>query len=113
MLGFNFNIEYKEGLANKAADTLSCVDITVTLMALSIPSSMQLSEITQAVKVDVELGTICTSLRKGQPVTPGYTLLRGHLLYNDRLVLPKGSQWVQMALDEGHDSKVGGHGGFF
>lgn len=30
---------------------------------------------------------------------------------NGRLVLPKDDSFVQMAL-QGHDSKVGGHGGF-
>lgn len=84
LLGFDFDIEYKAGLENKAVDALSRIDATATLMTLSIPSSVQLSEIQQAVGEDTNLGAIYTSLRKGQSITPGYNLLRGHLLYNNR-----------------------------
>lgn len=33
-------------------------------------------------------------------------------MHKDRLVLPRDSTFVQMALQEGHGSNIGGHGGF-
>lgn len=57
-----------------------------------------------------------TALRTDSSAYPGYIIVRGALLYKDRITLAKDFPWVLMALEEGHDSKIGegggGHGGF-
>lgn len=39
-------------------------------------------------------------------------MVQGATLYRDRLALPKDSLFVMLALQEGHNGKIGGHGGF-
>lgn len=94
LIGFDFEIEYKPGLENKAVNALSRIDVTATIMAMSVPCAMQLSEVRKAVEEDAEFGAIVTSIRKGKPAPPGYVLLPDNLLYNDRLVLPRASPLV-------------------
>jgi len=43
----------------------------------------------------------------------GYEWRNGRLLYHGRLVISKHSKWIPKFLQEFHDSKIGGHSGFF
>lgn len=49
LLGFDFDIGYKSGSENKAADALSRKGVAATLMALSIPNTVQIEEVIKAV----------------------------------------------------------------
>lgn len=42
----------------------------------------------------------------------GYTLVDGILLYHGKVVLPSNSPFVDLMLQECHDTKIGGHSGF-
>lgn len=112
LLGFDFNIEYKASLKNKATNALSRMDATAALMALSIPHTFEVAATRGAIETDKELSRVLNSLRQGHTQFPGYSLLRNNLMYKDKLVLPRDSTFVQMALQEGHGSNIGGHGGF-
>lgn len=112
LLGFDFDIKYKPGLENKAADALSRKESAATLMALSVPYPLQLEEVTKAVEEYQYLGRIVTALKSDPSSCPRYALVGKTLLYKDRITLPKDSPFILLALQEGHDNKVGGHGGF-
>lgn len=112
LLGFDFDIEYKAGLENKATDALSRVDATATLLVLIMSHTLKLTAIEKAVEDNTDLGRVLKSLQNSQTHFPGYSLLRDNLMYKGRLVLPRDSSFVQIALQERHDSKGGEHGGF-
>lgn len=51
--------------------------------------------------------------RKGEHSAAGYTLEKGLLYKNQRLVIPKGSAFIPRLLHQFHASTIGGHEGFF
>ncbi|KFK45075.1 hypothetical protein AALP_AA1G340100 [Arabis alpina] len=87
LLGFNFDVQYKPGLENKAADALSRQEIS-HLATLSVPATIQLEKIGSEVDKD-----------------------EGRLLRNGKLVLPAQSVLIEVILHEFHSGKLGGHGG--
>lgn len=110
LVGFDFEIEYKPRLENKAVNALSQKGLAATLM--TVPSTIRIEEVIEAVKADQELGKIMATLKTDSSAYPGYTLVCGALLYKDWISLPKDSPFILMALQEGYDSKIGGYGGF-
>ncbi|KFK43656.1 hypothetical protein AALP_AA1G155400 [Arabis alpina] len=111
ILGFNFEIQYKPGLENRAADALSRKEAVPLLFALSIPAVLQLNEIESAVDQDPVLKKIKDDWLQDPSSQPDYTVVQGRLLWKGRLVIPTGSAWIEVILKEFHDGKVGGHGG--
>lgn len=111
LLGFDFEIQYKPGLENKAADALSRKEVGAQLLALSVPSSIQLEEIGKEVDNNPDLQEIVKDIRAGGASHPNYTLVQGCLLRQGKLVIPKESRLVGVILSEFHDGKLGGHGG--
>ncbi|RVW83267.1 Transposon Tf2-12 polyprotein [Vitis vinifera] len=87
LFGYDFEIQFRPGMENKAADALS-----------RIPISMELATLMR--------------LLDDPDAYPRYSLDHGILLYKGRLVLPKASPLVPALLQEGHASVVGGHSGF-
>lgn len=62
LLGFDFKIQYKPGLENKAADALSRRGVTADLMALFVPTAVQFKDVEEAVSRDPELQRICDAI---------------------------------------------------
>lgn len=111
ILGFDFDIHYKPGLENKAADGLSRKSAVPELFAVSVPVSIQLEEVGSEVGRDEELSKIMEDLSRDLNSHPNYSMVQGRLLRQGKLVLPKTSQLIGVILKEYHDSKYGGHGG--
>lgn len=107
LLGYGFDIQYKPGLENKVVDALSRLESTVELMALTIPHLLQLDEVATQVLADPKLGSIVAELRQDPVAWSGYTLVHGHLLYKQHLVLPRGSPLVAAMIREFHNGLVG------
>ncbi|KFK25816.1 hypothetical protein AALP_AA8G165200 [Arabis alpina] len=105
ILGFDFEIQYKPGLENKAVDALSRKEAVPLLFALSVHAVLQLHEIEFAVDQDPILKKIKEDWLQDASSQPDYTVVQG------RLVIPQGSAWIAVILKEFHDGKVGGHGG--
>ncbi|RVW62763.1 Retrovirus-related Pol polyprotein from transposon 17.6 [Vitis vinifera] len=112
LFGYNFEIQFRPGLENKAADALSRIPISMELAALMDPSRLDTSLISSQVEVDPHLAKIQQRLLVDPDAYPRYSLDHGVLLYKGRLVLPKASPFVPTLLQEGHASVVGGHSGF-
>lgn len=87
LLGFDFDIENKPALENKAVNTLSLEEVAATLIALSIPSTIQMEQVIEAVKEDQVQGKIMSTLRMNSSTYPGCTLVRGALLYKGLIAL--------------------------
>lgn len=111
ILGFDFDIHYKPGLENKAADALSRKNPVSELFAVTVPVAIQMEEVGSEVEKDPELAKIIQELRQDPTQHPDYQLVQGRLLRQGKLVIPKASQMISVILREYHDSKFGGHGG--
>lgn len=118
ILGYEFDIEYKVGSENKVADGLSRIDhatkaegVTVDLLALTVPSALQLQDLYAEVDNNVEIQQLVAKLAVGKEVKCGFSLTNGRLFYKQRLVIPSTSAFIPLILQESHDSVMGGHAG--
>lgn len=111
LLGFDFTIQYRPGLDNKAADALSRKEETPELAAVTGPVAIQLEKISGEVDKDAGLQTLIRELQLNPTSHPDYSFVHGRLLRHGRLVIPKKSLLIGMIMLELHDSKTGGHGG--
>lgn len=117
ILGYDFEIEYKQGSENKAADGLSRIvtsqsgSAAALLMALTVPSTLQLQDLYKEIDTDAEIqGTLSQVLQDNSP-RPGYTVMNGRLFFKHRLVIPSSSLTIPVILKEYHDAVFGGHSG--
>ncbi|XP_054783927.1 uncharacterized protein LOC129290886 [Prosopis cineraria] len=111
-MGFKFEIVYKPGKENRAADTLSRQDESLELMGFSLWQYDDVEEWEREVLADLKLSKILQQLITDKEGVEGYSVIHGCLHYKERLVLPKESTRIPLLLKEYHDSPMGGHSGY-
>lgn len=109
LLGYDYEILYKPGRENPAADALSCMTGSPTLNALFVSQAQIWEEIKTAADGDAYMDRI-GKLAATKPGLP-YTKRNGLILYKNRVVVPPKSQIPDQLLHEFHDSPLGGHSG--
>lgn len=112
LMGFQFEIHYRLGLENKAADGLSRINHPATFMALTVPQVIQLDQLAREVGKDVRVQQIIKDLHTDPASQPNFQWVGSQLLYKGRLYIPKGSSLIPLILHEGHDGSLEGHSGF-
>ncbi|MCI34194.1 hypothetical protein A2U01_0055412, partial [Trifolium medium] len=113
LLGFDFEVVYKVGVENKAADALSRRHGDAEIATLrSYPIWQQGSQLQQEVLQDPVLQRIIEALKTDPNAKPGFSLKGGILFYKDRLVIPANSAIIKDLLKEFHSSPSGGHSGY-
>ena len=80
--------------------------IDVALTAITITQWLDWDALNQDLAADQVLHNIKETLASSQPSTSGYILVEEHLLYNNRLVVPKHSKIIPMLLKECQDSVI-------
>ena len=98
LFGYDFDIEYKTGVANRMANTLSRIPSHPTLLSISVPRVLQLENLPREIALDPTLAPIQRALSQGQPTTPGYSLIQGRLFYINKLVIPATSTLIPLLL---------------
>ena len=111
LLGYSFEVVYKPGLENKAANALSRVPPTVHLNQLTAPTLVDIKVIREEVNKDDYLQDIINRIQREEKVK-NYTLQQGILRYKGRLVIAKNSSLIPIIMHTYHDSVLGGHSGF-
>lgn len=111
LLGYDFEIQYRPGLENKAIDALSRREEEPQLVALSVPLVMDWDALLREIEADEGLVKIRTALLRGELGYPGYSMDGQRLLYQGRLVLPRTSLQIPKLLREFHESAIRGHSG--
>ncbi|KAL0545045.1 hypothetical protein IC582_020183 [Cucumis melo] len=113
LLGYSFEVVYKPGLENKAADALSRKSPDIQLSVISAPYLVDLKIIKEEVGRDEKLQKVITTLcEDGGAQDSKYSLKNGFLHYKNRLVISKTSSLIPVMLNTFHDSVVGGHSCF-
>ncbi|KAA0034981.1 Transposon Tf2-9 polyprotein [Cucumis melo var. makuwa] len=113
LLGYSFEVVYKPGLENKAADALSRTPPTVHLYSLTAPTLIDLTRIKEEVEKDEQLQKIVAELKEeNESKGNKFSIQQGMLKYKDRLVISKTSTLLPTILHTNHDLVFGGHSGF-
>jgi len=107
LLGYDYEIVYKAGKENSAADALSRMTGSPCLSHLSVPQIHVWDQLkAEAVSHPYmkKIGKLATE----NPDSP-YTWRNGLLHYKNRVVIAPNSDIIQQLLREFHDSPLGGH----
>ncbi|XP_061345700.1 uncharacterized protein LOC133291454 [Gastrolobium bilobum] len=115
LLGYSFSIEYKTGLSNVVADSLSRQHddmVQGTVLALvSEPKFDLINQIKSENLSDQDLLTIHQSLVNGTNKDPFITCKDDILFHKDRFMLGTQSQLKAILITEAHCTPLGGHAG--
>lgn len=113
LLGYQFEVKYKPGLENKAADALSrCYgDVEMNVM-ISSPKWVEGKQLLQEVSKDVNIQKMITELSNNPDARPGFYVQQGVLFHKGRLVIASDSPFIPLLLKEFHSTPMGGHSGF-
>ncbi|CAL9234154.1 unnamed protein product [Arabidopsis halleri] len=109
LAGYDYEITYKPGSANAAADALSRKANSPCLNATFVQTSSLWDELREIAKTDPYL------IKSGKAAdhSPGrpFAWRNGLLCYINRVVIPPHSPFVEKLLQEYHDAPLGGHSG--
>ncbi|CAL1391412.1 unnamed protein product [Linum trigynum] len=109
LVGFDYEITYKPGRDNQAADSLSRRPPTAALFAVSIPHTTLWEELKNTALTHPYMQQITARARSA---TPGpYSIRNDMVLYRRRVVIPPNSPLVQQLMREFHSTPAGGHSG--
>ncbi|KAJ0640342.1 putative nucleotidyltransferase, Ribonuclease H [Helianthus annuus] len=111
LMGYNYEIHYKKGVENVAADALSRLESSsVFTMVLSSFDPLLLSEIKKSWQDDVSLRAIIQKISQGQ-VVHKYTWMDGLLKRKQKLVVGADVELRKRLIHLCHSSSMGGHSG--
>uniref|UniRef100_A0A2N9H8H7 RNA-directed DNA polymerase n=1 Tax=Fagus sylvatica TaxID=28930 RepID=A0A2N9H8H7_FAGSY len=109
LMGFDYEIVYRPGRDNKAADALS--RLHGALVAISSPQHAWLTEIHREARTHSEIVALKEEIIQQSKATSGFTERDGLVWYQGRLVIPATSQYNTHVIREYHDTPIGGHSG--
>ncbi|MCH79689.1 Ty3/gypsy retrotransposon protein [Trifolium medium] len=114
LLGYDFEIVYKQGKLNKGADALSRMHEGAELKAMSsYVTWVQEGQIQVENQQDEKLRQIMEEVQKDPTLWPGFEYKQGVLMYEGRLVMSNKSMLIPILLEEFHFTPQGGHSGFY
>ncbi|XP_038979199.1 uncharacterized protein LOC120109538 [Phoenix dactylifera] len=123
LLGFEYDIVYQPGKENKVADALSRKEGSPMLWAAEgeEPTSMALSgiewriwdQIREANKLDARALEIKEKIEASTEGVANYKLKEGLIIYKGYVYVPNVPNLRRNILDHFHNSKEGGHSGWF
>ncbi|GAU31427.1 hypothetical protein TSUD_221980 [Trifolium subterraneum] len=110
LLGYDFEIIYKQGRLNKGVDALSRVHEGVEYGSMtSYVRWSQIEHIKKEVEQDEKLQMIISDILKDPNRRRGYEYKQGVLLFNSRLVVSSTSPLIPTFLKEFHSTPQAGH----
>lgn len=112
LLEFDYEIQYKEGKDNVAADALSRVEGTEILhMAMTVLQCDLLQRIMSCYEQDQVLGDLIVQLQQNPKAKKHYAWSQGILRRKNKIVVPDNLELRNSILDWLHCSSQGGHSG--
>ncbi|GJW60654.1 hypothetical protein Tco_0109989 [Tanacetum coccineum] len=106
--GYEFEIQYRPGRENGAADALSRRGKEVELKLISVTTVGLPDQLLQDLKKDSELEALRLSLETNAKGMEGYSSVDGEIRYRGRLVLPRTSEWIPRILCRVSWGTIGG-----
>jgi len=112
LLGYTYEIVYKPGAANRVADALSRVnESSPQMMGLTVPQCELVAKIQEAYNSDSTLKQLYQSVLCWPEEHPGFKIVKGILLYHDKIYISDQSPLKQVLLEEFHATPIAGHAG--
>ena len=111
LLSYNFDIQYKPGKDNTAADALSRLPAEMTFATISTPFVLDFEDIANQVAEDPYLTNIIKVIVENPAAYPHFCRVGTTLRYKGRVVLSTTSPFIPYLLREFHCSPIGGHRG--
>lgn len=102
LMGYDFEIQYRLGIENKAVDALSRIPTQVEFAAITCPVEVNLRSLLDQIEVDPRLARVKKELQNDPDSHPHFSLDQGWLLYKGRMVLPSSSTLIPILLHEYH-----------
>jgi transposase InsO family protein len=111
MVGLQFQIRYKKGIENGAADSLSRVAHLMAISTVSYCRPDWAQEVINSYATDVKAQELLVQLAVLSPNSKGYALEEGLIRYKGRLFIGNNSALQTKLISAMHSSAVGGHSG--
>ncbi|KAD5507781.1 hypothetical protein E3N88_15484 [Mikania micrantha] len=114
LLGYDFEIQYKSGRSNRAADALlRQAEYGDFSHICSGPIWVQGAQLIEEARLDPEIQKIMKGCSQDPSKHPGYVIKKGVLFYKDRLVIPSTSKHIPALLWEFHTTATRGHSRYY
>ena len=113
LVGPKFEIVYKKGKENVAADALSRVAHLMALQALSEVQPTWVQEVLNSYTTDSHAQTLLVQLAIHSPNAAGYILEGGFIRYQGKLWVGQNSALQTKIISAFHPSPIGGHSGVY
>nr|GEX96232.1 hypothetical protein [Tanacetum cinerariifolium] len=107
--GYEFEIQYRPGKENGAADALSRRGGDMELKVTSTTTVGLPDQLLQSLKNDPKMVALRARLEANAEGTEGYSIDGSEIRYWGRLVLPRTSEWIPLVFHEFHGGAMGGH----
>lgn len=111
LMNYKFEVQFKPGRENQAADSLSRMPEKLTLAAFTTHFIPDLDELQLHVDEDPFLANIKQVIKINPSAHPHFSLAGETLLHKGLMVLPASSPAIPSLLHEFHNNPIGGHGG--
>lgn len=109
-IGFDFEIQFKPGVANRVVDVLSRRgNKEVILVVLVTSQGVDWTLLEREIVTDKVLQQIKDAITRNDKEYPGYSIVDNRLLFKGRYIIPQTVHIIPYLLKEYHDSAVGGH----
>jgi hypothetical protein len=112
LLGYHYEIQYRPGKTNVAADALSRPNLpSAGFYLLSSPSLVFLDELRSELAQDSVFLELCDKYKADPSLFPKFKLVNGLLIYEGRIWISPQSRFKTLLLQEYHASLSAGHAG--
>lgn len=112
LLPYDFIIEFKPGLANSSAYTLSRQPQQADLLALTFPMANDFHDWSKALTMDPFTNQILHGKRTDPTLYHNFELLGNILFFHNRVIVLVGEQLQLKILYEAHNTPATSHGEF-
>jgi hypothetical protein len=111
LMGYNYKIEYKKGIENRATDALSRRPQEYELMSITIVIPLWINDVLSNYDQDTKCKELEEKLRVNPAAVPNFTLTNGILRYKTEIYVGSTSDLRKQLITSFHDSALGGHSG--
>jgi hypothetical protein len=109
LLGYNYEVEYKKGKENKAADALSRRTQQINFLAISAAIPLWVTKVLDSYTEDTKCREWEEQLRVSPSAIPHLTISNGLIKHKGKILVGNTTDLRKRLLESFHNSVLGGH----